>query len=82
MITNIELTEKATQVWNNWFSVHAKSNVNIHAATLEMLNVIEEGLRNNESLVYELGSHYTQSGRPELFTLDSDDLMITTESDE
>lgn len=82
MVTSIELTDGAISKWNAWFAATAKDGVKLQATTLEMLNVIEDRACSGESFVYELGQRYTLSGRPELFTLASDEVTITQEADE
>lgn len=82
MITNIELTQSGATKFNQFFADNAKSGVSMQAVMFELLDVIQERATMDETLVYELGSEYTLSGRPELLTLSKDDISVTEEDDE
>jgi len=82
MITNLELNEAGAAKWNAFFAAHAGEKVQLQAATFEMLDCMAERAGLGESFVYELGAQYTNTGRPQLFTLTTDDVEITEEVDE
>lgn len=79
LVTGFELTEAGVAKWNAWLEQHARDGVDLQATTLEMLRKVEEHFTGGEALVYELGGHYTLTGRPELFELGTDDVDATTE---
>ncbi len=75
-IQNISLTETCIEKFNRWFDDVAKKGVYKKAAIMEALEVLEEKAGNTESLVYELGQQYTNTGRSELFIFTPDDVEI------
>ncbi len=81
MIKNIELTDSGIEKFNKFFSDLAKDGVRIDAVMMEMLGIMEERARAGESMVYELGHQYTNTGNPELLRLDAEDFEIFEEPD-
>lgn len=82
MITSVELTEASTEKFNIWFASVAKPAVQMQAVLFEMLDQLQELASTKQSLVYELGHQYTNTGRPELFRLELNEVEITQENDE
>lgn len=82
MITNIELTESGTTKFNNFFSAVAKDGVSMQAVMFELLDVLTDRAGMGESFSYELASQFTNSGRPEILSLEASDVVVTEEADE
>ncbi len=82
MITNIEFKESGIEKFNKWFSESAKENVDMQTVMFECLDIIQDRVSSNETLFYELRGQYTQSGRPEHFYLNHEDIEISEENDE
>lgn len=82
MITNIELNDSGAAKWNAFFKDNASESLCLEPTTSEMLNCMLEAAALGETFTYELGSQYTNTGRPMLFTLERADIELTEEADE
>lgn len=82
MITNIELTDSGAAKWNAFFAANAGEALKLQPTTFEMMDCMLEAAAMGESLTYELGAQYTNTGRPMLFSLDRADIELTEEADE
>ncbi len=82
MVTNIELTETGATKFNAFFTNNSKDGVHIQAVMFELLDILADRVSMGESLSYELGSQYTNTGRPEILRLDDQDVSVTEEADE
>lgn len=82
MITNIELAPSGVEKFNRFFADYAKEGVSMQAVMFEVLDIMQDRVSMDESLVYELGKHFTSTGRPEILTLDSEDISVTEEPDD
>jgi len=77
MITNIELKPSGVEKFNRFFAKHARDGLDMQVVALDVLNVLQERVSMDESLVYELGRFDTKNGNPEILTLDPDDVAVT-----
>lgn len=82
MITNIELNDSGAAKWNAFFRDNASESLRLEPTTFEMLDCMLEAAAMGETLTYELGAQYTNTGRPMLFSLDRADIELTEEADE
>lgn len=81
MITSIELTDSGTAKFNDFFSSAAKPGIEITEILWEVTDVLQDRASSGETLTYELHHQYTQSGRPELLTLEPSDISVTKADD-
>ena len=82
MIVNIELTQSGTDKFNAFFAQNAKESVSMQAVLSEALDIFQERASMEETLSYELGKSYTNSGNPAILTLDDADVLIETADDD
>lgn len=82
VITNVELTDAGTDKFNRWFAAVAAPGVDLQAVSLDLLNGLANSAALGEDYTYELGSQYTQTGRPEVLSLDRADVVVSAEVDD
>lgn len=82
MITNVELNESGTAKFNAFFESNAKAGTNMQAVCFELLDKLLDSASVGESLTYELHRQHTNSGNPEVLSLDASDVIVTEEADE
>lgn len=82
MITNVELNESGTAKFNAFFERNAKPGTNMQAGCFDLLDKLLNRTAMGESLHYELHRQHTNSGNPEILSLDSVDIEITEVSDD
>ena len=82
-IKQIALTSLGTSKFNKWLSAVGKPDLNLQAVSFEALSAFEDAINDNQTPTYELGQQFTTTGRPEVFTLESEDFTaeITHEED-
>ncbi len=82
MITNVELTEAGTAKFNAFFERCAKPGTNMQAVSFELLDKLLDRASVGDALHYELHRQHTNSGNPEVLSLDAADVEVTHEADD
>lgn len=82
MISIVRLSESGNKKFNTWFANVGREGVLAGAVEAELCDIMLDRVAAGESLVYELGQRYTNTGRPELLHLERADLDVSEIDDE
>lgn len=82
MISIVRLSDSGKEKFNDWFMRVGRMGVVQGVVEAELCDKMMDRLNANESLVYELSQNYTNTGRPELITLDYSNLDVEEIADE
>jgi len=81
-IANVYLNAEATMRFNRWVWGHAAADIDLESVKLEALDAIQEALSIGNAPHYELRAQHSATGRPEIFEVDLDDLIIEENYDD
>ena len=82
MITNVELTDSGTAKFNAFFAAHAKPGTNMQAVSFDLLDKLLDRVSIGDALDYELHRQRTNSGNPEVLSLDAADIQLNEQPDD
>lgn len=79
-IINFEINETGSEKLTQFILERGKEGLNLQACVLEALASFENDVATGSAPTWELGGHFTQSSRPEVFSLDSGDYTVTEDN--
>lgn len=81
-IINFEINETGSEKLTQFILERGKEGLNLQACVLEALASFESDVSTGSAPTWELGGQFTQSGRPEVFSLTQGDCTVTEENDD
>lgn len=82
LVADVSLTDNGTRKFSEWFANVSRKGVAADVVEGEVCRAMFDRVTAGESLVYELGAQFTNTGRPELLYLEKEDLDVSKALDD